>query len=122
MGNDSVIRGKSITITPLKSHTEEIQKISTPHTMKDCKSFCGLVNHLSLLCNSLQKILKLITYLTRKVVPLIWGNVQEPSACKNYSTTELEMTGLLVNILLWKAYLKRCEFDAYVDYAVVCAC
>ena len=33
--------------------------------------------------------------------------------------TELEMTGLLVNISLWKAYLKRCEFDACVDHAAV---
>ena len=29
------------------------------------------------------------------------------------------MTGLLVNIGLWKAYLKRCEFDECVDHAVV---
>ena len=42
-----------------------------------------------------------------------------PYACKNYSVTELEMTGLLVNIGLWKAYLKRCEFDSCVDHAVV---
>ena len=41
------------------------------------------------------------------------------SACKNYSVTELEMTGLLVTIGLWKAYLKRCEFDACVDHAAV---
>ena len=40
-----------------------------------------------------------------------------PSACKNYSVTELEMTGLLVNIGSWKAYLKSCEFDACVDHA-----
>ena len=42
-----------------------------------------------------------------------------PSACKNYSVTELKMTGLLVNIGLWKAYLERCEFDACVEHAAV---
>ena len=77
MGNDFVIRDKSVTITPLKSHTEVIQKIPTICTVKDCKSFCGLVNYFSLFCNSCQKILKPIADLTRKAVPLIWGKVQE---------------------------------------------
>ena len=177
MGNDFVIRGKSITITSLKSHTEAIQKIPTPHTPNDCKSFCGLVYYLSLFYNSLQKVLKPITDLTRKAVCFIWGKLQEvafhaikkmisepsvvhlprligrfilysdtsrehtgsslwqiqegkphligyaskilPSACKNYSVTELEMTGLWVNIGLWKTYLKRCEFHVCVYHAAV---
>ncbi len=42
-----------------------------------------------------------------------------PQACKNYSVTELEMTGLLVNIGIWKHLLKRSEFDAAVDHAAV---
>ena len=65
-----------MTITPLKSYTEAIQ-ISTPHTTKDCKNFCDLVNYLSLFCDSLQKILKPITDLTTKAVPFLWGKVQE---------------------------------------------
>ena len=77
MGNDFIKRGKSITTTPLKSHTEVIEKIPTLHTPKYCKSFCGLVNYLSFFCKSLQKILKPITDLTRKAVPFIWGKVQE---------------------------------------------
>ena len=71
------IRGKSITITPLKSHTEAIQKLPIPYTPKDCNIFCGLVNYLSLFCNSLQKVLKPITDLTRKAVPFVWGKLQE---------------------------------------------
>ena len=70
IGNDFVIRGRSITITPIKSHAEVIQKIPTPCTPKDCKSFCGLVNYLSLFCESFQKILKPITLL-EKAVPFI---------------------------------------------------
>ena len=38
---------------------------------------------------------------------------------KSYSVTELEMTALLVNIALWKAYLQQCEFDACVYHAAV---
>ena len=33
--------------------------------------------------------------------------------------TELEMTGLLVNMGLWKNILKRRKFDAAVDHIVV---
>ena len=42
-----------------------------------------------------------------------------PGACPRYSVTELEMTGLLVNINLWKNLLKHREFDAAVDHVAV---
>ena len=42
-----------------------------------------------------------------------------PEACSRYSVTELEMTGLLVNMNLWKNLLKHREFDAVVDHVAV---
>ena len=42
-----------------------------------------------------------------------------PEACTRYSATELEMTGLLVNMNLWKNLLKHREFDAAVDHVAV---
>ena len=42
-----------------------------------------------------------------------------PEACTWYSTAELEMTGLLVNMNLWKNLLKHREFDATVDHVAV---
>ena len=166
-----------MTITPLRSRTEAINKIPTPRTPKQCKSFCGIVNYLSLFCPDLQKLLKPIVELTRKERPFIWGDAQEkafrevklrlknppvlhlpkadgrfilysdtsiegtgsslwqiqegkpkligyasktlPEACSRYSVTELEMTGLLVNMNLWKNLLKHREFDAAVDHAAV---
>ena len=42
-----------------------------------------------------------------------------PEACSRYSVTELEMTGLLVNMNLWKNPLKHREFDAVVDHVAV---
>ena len=42
-----------------------------------------------------------------------------PEACTRYSATELEMTGLLVNINLWKNLLKHQEFDVAVDHVAV---
>ena len=54
MGNQFVIKNHTMTITPLKSHTEAIQQIPTPCTPKECKSFCGVVNYLALFCKDLQ--------------------------------------------------------------------
>ena len=42
-----------------------------------------------------------------------------PEACSRYSVTELEMTGLIVNMNLWKNLLKHREFDAAVDHVAV---
>ena len=177
MGNEFVISKRTMTITPLKSRTEAISKIPTPKTAKQCKSFCGVVNYLSLFCPHLQTLLKPIVELTRKGRPFVWSQEQErafkevklrltnPSvlhlpkaegrfilysdtsvegtgsslwqmqegkakligyanktlneACSRYSVTELEMTGLLVNMNLWKILIKHREFDAAVDHVAV---
>ena len=66
-----------ITITPMKSSVEAIQKLPTPTTVKECKSFCGVVNYLSLFCKDLQKILKPICKLTRKAMPFYWTEVHQ---------------------------------------------
>ena len=175
MGNEFVIVEKNMTITPLR--TEALHKIPTPKTAKQCKSFCGFVNYLSLFCPDLQILLRPIVELTQKERPSVWGKEQEtaftevkkrltnppvlhlpkaegrfilysdtsregtgsslwqiqedkpkllgyasktlPVACTRYSATELEMTGLLVNMNLWKNLLKHHEFDAAVDHVAV---
>ena len=177
MGNQFVIKNCTMTITPLKSRTEAIQQIPTPRTPKECKSFCGVVNYLSLFCKDLQRLLHPIVQLTHKGRPFLWGREQElafdkikcqlqlppilhlphseeriilyldtsregtgsslwqvqegqpcligyasktlPEACMHYSVTELEMTGLLVNMGLWKSIICHREFDAAVDHASV---
>ena len=42
-----------------------------------------------------------------------------PEAYSRYTVTELEMTGLLVNMNLWKNLLKDSEFDAAEDHVAV---
>ena len=64
-------------MTPLRSRTEAIVKIPTPHTPQQCKSFCGVVNYLALFCPDLQTLLKPIIVLTRKEIPFQWGKEQE---------------------------------------------
>ena len=77
MGNQFIIRNRTMTITPLKSRTEAIQQIPTPQTPKDCKSFCGVVNYVSLFCKDLQRLLCPIVEITRKGRPFHWGPKQE---------------------------------------------
>ena len=72
LGNVFHIEDGVITITPMKSRIEAIQKLLPPTTIKECKSFCGVVNYLSLFCKDLQKILKPIYELTRKEMPFCW--------------------------------------------------
>ena len=77
MGNEFSINRRTMTITPLRSRTEAINKIPTPRTPKQCKIFCGVVNYLSLFCPDLQKLLKPIVKLTRKGRPFMWGEAQK---------------------------------------------
>ena len=88
MGNEFSINKRMMTITPLKSRTEAINKIPTPRTPKQCKSFCGVVNYLSLFCPDLQKVLKPIVELTRKGRPVIWGDAQK----KAFREVKLRLT------------------------------
>ena len=88
MGNEFVINKRTMTITPLRSRTEAISKVPTPKTAKQCKSFCGVVNYLSLFCPDLQTLLKPIVELTRKGRPFVWGQEQE----KAFKEVKLRLT------------------------------
>ena len=65
LGNVFHIEDGVTTITHMKSRIEAIQKLPSPTTLKGCKSFCGVVNYLSLFCKDLQKILKPMNLLGR---------------------------------------------------------
>ena len=177
MGNVFHIDGSTISITPLQSRVEAIQKLQPPTNVKGCKSFCGVVNYLSIFCRNLQKLLKPIYDLTKKGRPFIWQEEQQqafdaikekminppilylpkpggrfilycdssrthtgsslwqvqegkprligyaskslPAPAINYSVTELEMTGMAVNIHLWRHLLHRVELDCAVDHRAI---
>ena len=176
MGNVFHINGSTISITPLQSRMEAIQKLQPPTNFKGCKSFCGVVNYLSIFCRYLQKLLKPIYDLTKEGRPFIWQEEQQafdtikermvnppvlylpkpgqrfilyydssrthtgsslrqvqegkrrligyaskslPAPAQNYSVTELEMTGMVVNIHLSRHLLHRVEFDCAVDHRAI---
>ena len=52
---------------------------------------------------------KLIAYVSKRM----------PEAVKNYSITELEMSGLAINIASFAHLLKRVDFDAVVDHLAI---
>ena len=66
MGNTIFIRNKRVCVRSLRSQIEAIQKLEPPTTIKDHRSFAGMVNFVSIFCLELQKFLKLIYDLTRK--------------------------------------------------------
>ena len=177
MGSVFTIVRHRMTIHPIRTRLEAITQYPRPKTVKQCKSFCGVVNYLSLFCRDLQKLLQPIYHLTRKGVPFVWTELQEdsfirikkqlcespvlalptavgrfiiysdtscthtgsalwqiqdgwpqligyasktlPSACLNYSVTELEMTGLLMNIHTWRSWTQDADVDVAVDHKAV---
>ena len=75
MGHTMLIEGLP-KLKPLKTRIEAILKLEPPKTIKDCRSFCGMVNYLSIYLKDLQTKLIPIYYLTRKGVPFVWGKGQ----------------------------------------------
>ena len=53
MGNTIFIKDKRIVVKPLHSQLEAIQKIKLPTMAKQCTSFAGMVNFVSLFCPEL---------------------------------------------------------------------
>ena len=177
MGNTIFIKERIVCVKPLYSCLEAIQKIRPPTTAKQCKSFAGMVNFVSIICLDLQKLLKPLYDLTRKGRQFVWGKEQQdafeeikqrlqkpsvlhmpdktgkfllysdtskyatgsalyqiqngkpkliayaskrlPEAACNYSITELEMCGLVINIASFAHILRKVDFDAVVDQLAI---
>ena len=54
MGNMIFIRNKRVCVRPLRSQIEAIQKLKPPTKIKDCRSFVGMLNFVSIFCPELQ--------------------------------------------------------------------
>ena len=77
IGHTMLIEGGMIKLKPLKSRVDAILKLDPPKTVKDCRSFCGMVNYLSVFLENLQTKLIPIYQITRKGIPFYWGEEQE---------------------------------------------
>ena len=77
MGLKMMIEDGMPKMKPLKSRIEAILKVKLPTTVKECRSFCGMVNYMSIFLPSLQEKLIPIYFITRKGVPFYWGEEQQ---------------------------------------------
>ena len=71
--NTIFIKERRVCIKSLRSRLEVILKVKAPTTAKQCKSFVGMVNFVSIFCPELQRLLKPIYDLTRKGRQFVWG-------------------------------------------------
>ena len=62
---------------PLKSRLDIIVRLEPPKTVKECRSFCELVNYISIFLPDLQEKFIPIYFITRKGVPFHWGEEQD---------------------------------------------
>ena len=113
-----------MTITSLTSRTEAINKIPTPKTPKQCKSFCCVVNYLSLFCPDLQKLLKPIVEKDFKEIKLRLTNPTVLHLPKTegrfilYSDTSIEGTGSS----LWQMQEGKARLLGYASKTLPEAC
>ena len=77
MGNTIFIKERRVCVKSLHRRFETIQKIRPPVTAKQCKSFAGMVNFVSIFCPDLQKLFKSVYDLMRKGRWFIWGKEQQ---------------------------------------------
>ena len=77
MGNTIFIKERRVCVMPLCTRLEVIQKVKAPTMAKQCKSFAGMVNFVSIFCPELQRLLKPMYDLTRKGRQFIWGKEQQ---------------------------------------------
>ena len=77
MGITMMIEDVMPKMKPLRSRIDAILKVKPPKTIKECRSFCGMVNYMSIFLPSLQEKLIPIYFLIRKGIPLYWGEEQQ---------------------------------------------
>ena len=177
MGLTMMIEDGMPKMKPLKSRIEAILKVKPPTTVKECRSFCGMLNYMSIFLPSLQEKLIPIYFITRKGVPFYWGDEQQkafdsikkdvtnapvllmpnttghfvlvsdtskigcgaalyqkqkgkyhliayyskklPEAVERYSISELELTGVMANVVAFKHLLRNANFHVYCDHSAL---
>ena len=79
MGMTILVEDGMPKMRPLKSRIDAIRKVKPPKTIKECRSFCGMVNYMSMFLPSLQEKLIPIYFITRQGIPFHLGDEQQNS-------------------------------------------
>ena len=77
MGNIIFVKERRVCVKPLRSRLQAIQKMKALTPAKQCKSFAGMVNFVSIFCLELQRLLKPMYDFTRKGRQFVWGKEQQ---------------------------------------------
>ena len=82
MGHNIMIKGNRPCIKALKDRADAIRKLNQPKTPRDCKSFCGMINFLSMYLKGLQELLAPIYALTKKGAKFEWTQTHQDNFMK----------------------------------------
>ena len=177
MGLEFLIKDGTAHYTTMRDKCDTICNMKAPKSVKECRTFCGMVNFLSTFCKNLRQLLIPIYELTKKHTHFVWTDRHQkafeeikqllvkppvlrmvsgngffrlesdtsrtaagatlyqwqnnewvlvgyhsktlPDAVRNYGVTELELTGLLVNIHGFEQKLNNNYFEAIVDHKAI---
>ena len=72
MGLEFLIKDKTAHYTAMKDKCDMIRNMKAPKSVKECRTFCGMVNFLSTFCKNLRQLLIPIYELTKKHTRFQW--------------------------------------------------
>ena len=149
MGLEFQIQKDKVCYTPLKDKCDAIRNLESPKTLRQTRAFCGMVNFLSSFLPNLHRLLIPIYDLQKKAKKFKWTEEAESDtsreamggtllqkqgdewvvigyhskrlqkSAKNFGVTELELTGLLVNIHGFMQLLCNRYFEVLVDHKAI---
>ena len=177
MGLEFQIQEDKVCYTPLKDKCDALRNLESPKTLRQTRTFCGMVNFLSSFLPNLCRLLIPIYDLQKKAKKFKWTEEAErafndikkllinppvlkaptpdglfclesdtsregvggtllqkqgdewvvigyhskrlPNSAKNFGVTELELTGLLVNIHGFMQLLRNRYFEVLVDHKAI---
>ena len=89
MGLEFLIKDGTAHYTAMQDKCDAIRNMKAPKSVKECRTFCGMVNFLLTFCKNLRQLLIPIYELTKKHACFVWTD--------NYQKAFEEIKQLLVN-------------------------
>ena len=72
MGLEFLIKDGTAHYTAMRDKCDSIRNMKAPKSVKECRTFCGMVNFLSTFCKNLRQLLIPIYELTKKHARYVW--------------------------------------------------
>ena len=146
MGLEFQIQKDKVWYTPLKDKCNTTRNLESPKTPRQTRAFCGMVNFLSSILPNLCRLLNppilkvptpdglfrlesdtlregvggtLLEKQGDEWVVIGYHSKRLPKSAKNFGITELELTGLLVNIHSFIQLLCNRYFEVLVDHKAI---